>query len=129
MDTQVKAELPRVVKRYFEAINFQDFQQAADLFVESGALIAPLGKCVRGRFEISQYLKDQCNGMNLFAEIIQTISEEMVVIEGHVHCLAFKAAVRWSFYLLNERLCVLRVEVITKLTQLSYLQGSKYASF
>lgn len=127
MDTQVNLELPKPVIAYFDALNNQDFQQTANLFVDSGALVAPLGKCIRGRSAILAYLVAQCDGMKLYPETISKSDGGLIVVEGRVHCLAFKVRTQWSFYLWDESLAVVKVQLLTKLTQLQYLQDSKYA--
>lgn len=128
MKTAIELELPTAVVHYFDALNSQNFHQAAKLFIESGALVAPLGKCIRGRTAIFEYLADQCNGMTFCPEAVKKLDKYMVVVEGLVHCLAFQVRIRWSFYLSNDALAVVKVELLTKLTQLGHLQNSKYAS-
>lgn len=127
MQTQRKLELPTIVDCYFTAINDRNFQRAADLFVESGTLVAPLGKQIRGRVAIAKYLSEQYDGMTSYPEIIQRSDQEVWIIEGQVHCFAFKVNVQWSFYLWDSALAVVKVQLMTKLTQLSHLQNSKYA--
>ncbi|MBC7879909.1 MAG: nuclear transport factor 2 family protein [Anaerolineae bacterium] len=127
MQTPLKLELPKIVESYFEALNAQRFQQAADLFIESGALVSPLGKQIRGRTEIARYLSEQCNGMTSYPEVVQPSVKEAVVISGQVHCLAFKVNIQWSFYFRHEALAVVKVQLLTKLSQLSHLQNSNYA--
>jgi SnoaL-like domain len=127
MQTQPKLELPKIVESYFEALNTQKFQQAADLFIESGALVAPLGKQIRGRTEIARYLSEQCNGMTSYPEVVQRSDKEAVVISGQVHCLAFKVNIQWLFYFSHEALAVVKIQLLTKLSQLGHLKNSDYA--
>lgn len=129
MDSRADLELPKLITAYFDTLNNQDFQQTADLFIASAALIAPLGKCIRGRSAILAYLVAQCDGMQLYPETIIKSDGNLIIVEGQVHCLAFKVRTQWSFYLLHEALAVVKVQLLTKLTQLQYLQGSQYAQY
>ncbi len=120
--------LPEQLISYFEAVNAHRNLSAADLFCESGALVAPLGVQVRGREAIAAYLADKCSGMTLYPEQIEVLAPSVIVVMGHVKCPAFNVNVEWKFHLVGTEIAVLQVRLLASLQQLSHLRNSKYAT-
>jgi hypothetical protein len=118
---------PEQLTSYFKTINAQRASSAADLFCESGVLVAPLGVQVRGRAAIAAYLADKCSGMTLYPEQIEILDSTTIVVVGRVKCSAFNVNVEWKFNLVGTEIAVLQVRLLASLQQLSHLRNSKYA--
>lgn len=104
-----------LVERYFQALNAQDFEGVAQLFVSNGELHPPLEEPVIGNSAIAQYLQTEAVGMKLFPqkshEQLLDDGKTEVYVQGYVKTSLFKVNVAWQFLLDTEQDKLLAVAV------------------
>ncbi len=105
-----------VVNAYFQAINRQEYGQAATLFTEDGLLLAPFNESARGRLEITEYLTQKSVGMMLHPQQTKQIGDRVVTV-GRVRCPAFWVNVAWEIRLEKGLIACLKVRLLTSPTE------------
>ena len=96
----------QTIVSYFETVNSEKFDRTAELFAESGELLAPFEKPIIGRSAIASYLEKEAKGMKLLPKT-GTISEtssnqQQIDLTGKVQTSLFMVNVGWYFTLNRE---------------------------
>lgn len=102
------------IYRYFDAINSENFEEAASLFSPQGALHPPFESPILGKEAIAAYLGTEARGMRLYPArgIVEELEENhtRVEINGKVETRVFGVNVAWQF-ILNPLREILHVQV------------------
>jgi hypothetical protein len=92
-----------IIYRYFQTLNAGEFTETARLFAEDGLLIAPFEEGVQGQQAITNYLKEEAQGLTAFPSqgTSETLEDQstQITITGKVQTSLFKVNVRWQFQL------------------------------
>ncbi len=72
-----------VINSYFETINRNDFVATAELFAETGKLLAPFESPIIGRDAIALYLSKEATGMKLIPQqmVIEATEDDSYLIK------------------------------------------------
>jgi len=118
-----------VIDSYFETINRHDFVAAAELFAETGKLLAPFESPIIGRAAIAAYLSQEATGMKLIPQQIVIVKEttednlSLIKVSGKVKTSLFTVNVGWHFCLDQApQIIVAKIKLLASPQELLNLQ-------
>ncbi|MEL6441033.1 MAG: nuclear transport factor 2 family protein [Cyanobacteria bacterium J06621_8] len=99
-------EEPAIIN-YFRTINQENYEATAELFADSGQLLAPFEQPIVGRDAIAAYLAQEAKGMSLLPRqgIHQTTDDNLKTIKvvGKARTPLFSVNIAWFFNLNQEQ--------------------------
>lgn len=116
-----------MIERYFEALNAENFQTAADLFTPNGVLYPPFHEEVVGREAIARYLVEEAKGIKLFPDHYSAQPLESGSIEhtitGKVQTPLFYVNASWRILLnTDSEIQSLKIKLLASLVELMNLR-------
>lgn len=116
-----------MIEQYFQALNDESFQVAADLFATDGVLYPPFHQGVTGREAIVEYLKEEARGIKLFPTHYSSPSLESgnpeYVVTGKVQTSLFDVNASWQILLnADSEIQFVKVKLLASLAELIKLQ-------
>lgn len=116
-----------MIERYFEALNTENFQTAADLFAPDGVLHPPFHEEVVGREAIAQYLEEEAKGIKLFPAHYSAQPLELGSIEhtitGKVQTSLFYVNASWHILLnADSEIQSVKIKLLASLVELMNLR-------
>jgi hypothetical protein len=118
-----------VIDSYFETINRHDFVATAELFAETGKLLAPFESPILGRDAIAAYLSQEATGMKLIPQQIVIVKEttednlSLIKVSGKVKTSPFTVNVGWQFCLDQApQIIVAKIKLLASPQELLNLQ-------
>jgi ketosteroid isomerase-like protein len=120
-------EKKSMIERYFQALNTENFQAAANLFASDGVLYPPFHEGVVGREAIAHYLEEEAKGIKLFPINHSTQPSEIGttehVITGKVQTSLFYVNASWHILLnAGSEIQSVKVKLLASLVELMNLQ-------
>lgn len=122
-----------MIEQYFQAMNAEDFQAAANLFALDGILYPPFHSEVVGREAIAQYLEEEAKGIRLFPAHCSSVqpcesgSTEHIVT-GKVQTQLFYVNASWHISLnAGSEIQSMKIKLLASLGELMKLQ--QYTTF
>jgi len=116
------------VEQYFQGFNRGDFQVVAELFTDTGRLLAPFEEPIAGRDRILTYLQREAKGMEATPQEMHIEPLEgncrRVVVKGSVTAIVFQVNAAWIFELTTEgHIEQVRVKLLASLQDLASLRS------
>jgi ketosteroid isomerase-like protein len=116
-----------MIEQYFQALNSENFQAAADLFAADGVLYPPFHQGVVGRDAIVHYLQEEAKGVKLFPDHYSSPSLKSgspeYIVTGKVQTSLFHVNASWQIILnADSELQSVKVKLLASLAELMNLQ-------
>ncbi|MBE9041537.1 nuclear transport factor 2 family protein [Oscillatoriales cyanobacterium LEGE 11467] len=116
-----------VVRRYFEALNSENFETVAGLFAERGTLQPPFEEVIVGRKAICAYLKTEADGIKAIpyreSQQPKSAGNRTLQVNGEVQTPLFGVNACWTFTLnASSKITNVTIELLASPQDLLNLQ-------
>lgn len=120
--------LTHLINRYFDTLNYGQFDATAALFAPDGILFPPFDTAMEGREAIVAYLEAEAKGLKLFPQNCSVQPSEMEGYEcqvtGQVQTALFGVNVGWKFQInSNFQIESARIKLLASMEELLKLKG------
>ena len=116
-----------MIEQYFQALNDENFQAAAELFATDGVLYPPFHQGVTGREAIVHYLEEEARGVKLFPSHYSSpplgSGSPEYIVTGKVQTSLFHVNASWQIMLnADSEIQSVKVKLLASLVELMNLQ-------